>query len=85
MTILAHELVLNHLTRATAATSVPARPLCLPDPASNFEPTKDFSRSMARRSSVYHMRRTTHYGDSIFCSALGRHSTGDVFTTIATR
>ncbi len=77
MTILAHENVLNELTRATGSSTVSRDAL----PTSEyFEPTKDFSFN-GEPVIVYHMPNAYSDGDSI---VLFRNSdvisTGDVFT-----
>jgi glyoxylase-like metal-dependent hydrolase (beta-lactamase superfamily II) len=77
MTILAHENVLNELTRATGASAVPRDVL----PTSEyFEPTKDFSFN-GEPVIVYHMPNAHSDGDSIVLfRGSDVISTGDVFT-----
>jgi cyclase len=76
MTILAHENVLNRLTRATA-TAVPRSVL----PTSEyFEPTKDFSFN-GEAIIVHHMANAHSDGDSVVLfRSSDVISTGDVFT-----
>ncbi len=77
MTILAHENVLNELTRATGADAVSRNVL----PTSEyFEPTKDFSFN-GEPVIVYHMPNAHSDGDSIVLfRSSDVISAGDVFT-----
>jgi glyoxylase-like metal-dependent hydrolase (beta-lactamase superfamily II) len=77
MTILAHETVLNRLTRATGADGVPRGML----PTSEyFEPTKDFSFN-GEPIVVHHMPNAHSDGDSIvFFRSSDVVTTGDVIT-----
>jgi cyclase len=77
MTILAHENVLNRLTRAVGAAAVPRSVL----PTSEYyQPTKDFSFN-GEPIIVYHMAAAHSDGDSIVLfRSSDVISTGDVFT-----
>jgi cyclase len=77
MTILAHENVLNRLSRATGAAAVPRSML----PTSEYyQPTKDFSFN-GEPVIVYHMPNAHTDGDSVvLLRSSDVISTGDVFT-----
>jgi cyclase len=78
MTILAHENVLNRLTRAIDTDDAVTRGM-LPT-STYFEPTKDFSFN-GEPIVVYHMPNAHSDGDSIvFFRSSDVISTGDVFT-----